>query len=163
MIAIEPHPDSFRYLLRNLSVNGINNVIPIRAACWNRVEPVTLTGDAPERHRIINLQAPDLESVKANGVTVDGLVEGLGLVRVDWIKCDVEGAECEVLEGARLVLRRFRPTLLVEVHGAWERLTALLGEVGYCVEESKLDRPLGRRGFIRARPSHNLNGEARMP
>jgi hypothetical protein len=51
--------------------------------------------------------------LEVNGVTVDGLVQGLGLARLDWMKIDVEGAECEVLEGARQVLQFFE----IEVHG----------------------------------------------
>ncbi len=47
--------------------------------------------------------------------TIDDLVAGWGLERVDVIKADVEGAELAVLRGAREVLRRDRPVLLLEV------------------------------------------------
>jgi hypothetical protein len=41
-------------------------------------------------------------------------LDGLGLDRVDLIKIDVEGMEAEVLRGARGVLERLKPQLLVE-------------------------------------------------
>jgi hypothetical protein len=123
----------------------------VRAACWNRVEPVRLEGSHEESERWTAKGSKSRRDIlEVNGVTVDGLVQGLGLARLDWMKIDVEGAECEVLEGARQVLHRFRPILLVEVHGTWERLRTLLDEVGYVIEKVRAE-PGGWRGFIRAR------------
>jgi len=154
VVAVEPHPENFGLLLQNLALNSIFNCIPVRAACWNKAGPVWLTG---ERFRsseyTISSHASHPEGMWVNGVTLDRLVEGLGLQRLDWIKIDVEGTECEVLEGARQVLHRFRPILLVEVHGTWERLRTLLDEVGYVIEKVRAE-PGGWRGFIRAR--HHL-------
>jgi FkbM family methyltransferase len=48
--------------------------------------------------------------------TLDDLVTRLGVIRLDRIKIDVEGAELEVLRGGTGVLRRFRPELLIEDH-----------------------------------------------
>ena len=48
--------------------------------------------------------------------TVDIVVERHGLVRADWLKIDVEGAEVEVLKGAEQTLRRFKPRILIENH-----------------------------------------------
>lgn len=46
--------------------------------------------------------------------SVDSLVSELGLSRVDYIKIDVEGAELDVLEGARDTLMRFKPIVVME-------------------------------------------------
>jgi len=35
--------------------------------------------------------------------------------RIDFVKCDVEGHEEEVLEGGAAILERFRPTILIEI------------------------------------------------
>jgi FkbM family methyltransferase len=55
------------------------------------------------------------------------------------IKCDVEGAEILVLQGARTILERCRPTLLVSVHppylprfdGSVDEIQELLKQAGY--------------------------------
>jgi hypothetical protein len=52
-------------------------------------------------------------------ITVDSFVAHRKLARVDWIKCDVEGAELYVLLGAQATLRRFHPTLLLEIEERW--------------------------------------------
>jgi len=43
--------------------------------------------------------------------TIDSLVESLGLPRVDFIKMDIEGAECKALAGARRTLQTWKPRL----------------------------------------------------
>ncbi|MBN9374576.1 MAG: FkbM family methyltransferase, partial [Cellulomonas sp.] len=57
------------------------------------------------RHRSIDVRVD----------TLDGLVDRLGLPRLDLIKADVEGAEDRLLAGGEATLRRFRPHLLVEL------------------------------------------------
>jgi hypothetical protein len=50
--------------------------------------------------------------------TLDNLLKSRGINRVDWIKIDVEGAEYEVLKGAKEILSANNHiSILVEVHG----------------------------------------------
>lgn len=77
----------------------------------------TQTGGVSERHTVVT-------------VTLDWLAQRLP--RPDLIKIDVEGAELEVLQGAREVLRSARPVLLCEVCAEQSAaVTALLHELGY--------------------------------
>jgi hypothetical protein len=48
--------------------------------------------------------------------TVDEMSDSLQLQRLDFIKSDVEGYECEVLKGGSRTFQRFRPVILVEVN-----------------------------------------------
>ena len=56
------------------------------------------------------------------------MVKILNLRRIDAIKVDVEGAEIEVLKGAKESLARYKPILLIEVHGEkqWKLLKETL-------------------------------------
>jgi hypothetical protein len=63
------------------------------------------------------------------------------------IKIDVEGAELLVLEGAKTLLKRYRPILMIAVHPTWlppdqtaGRLFALLRSFGYQVIDSRVVR-----------------------
>jgi len=47
-------------------------------------------------------------------VSLDEVVTMQGLDRLDFIKIDCEGAELEILEGARETLSRFHPTVVLE-------------------------------------------------
>jgi FkbM family methyltransferase len=54
-----------------------------------------------------------------------------GLSIADVMKIDVEGAEVEVLEGARETLRSTRPILFIDLHGTNDRVAQLLRELDY--------------------------------
>jgi FkbM family methyltransferase len=47
--------------------------------------------------------------------TLDTIVATLSIERVDFIKADIEGWELALLRGAENTLRRFRPTMLIEL------------------------------------------------
>ncbi|MEM2292956.1 MAG: FkbM family methyltransferase [Candidatus Aenigmatarchaeota archaeon] len=47
---------------------------------------------------------------------LDNIFQTYGLKRIDLIKIDVEGAELDVLKGARAILMNYMPILMVEVH-----------------------------------------------
>lgn len=71
-------------------------------------------------------------SVQVGLTTLDDYYTDARPVR--FIKCDVEGHECDVLRGARRILVRDRPILLLEIHaGEMEKghIGRYLSELGY--------------------------------
>lgn len=69
-------------------------------------------------------------------LTVDELVEILQLPRVDFIKCDAEGSDLDIIRGARQTLVRYRPRLAVCTYHADDhflQLAEFLKELGYQV------------------------------
>ncbi len=65
----------------------------------------------------------------ATATTLDSYVERENLQKVDFIKLDVDGYECQVLRGALKTLERFRPVILSEL------APYHLAEAGESVEE----------------------------
>jgi len=65
--------------------------------------------------------ARELRTYRCEAVTVDGYLAARGEAPPDFIKCDVEGAELRVLEGAVATLRRRPPLLHLEVNPTWSR------------------------------------------
>ena len=73
---------------------------------------------------------------KYPAATLDSADMGSKRDRLDWLKIDVEGHELEVLRGAAETLRRFKPTIILEVHTfldatLLDRCIALLKGYGY--------------------------------
>jgi hypothetical protein len=73
-----------------------------------------------------------LSDIKVAVARLDDLLSAGEIPPPDFVKIDVEGAEVEVLEGARETLARFGPTLIVELHGTGVLLTQVLASIGYC-------------------------------
>lgn len=59
----------------------------------------------------------DIDHVPVPLLSLDDFVTAEKLPRVDLIKIDVEGHEMAVLRGARTLLQRFGPSLIVEIEG----------------------------------------------
>lgn len=82
--------------------------------------------------------------------TIDVVAAALDLDRLDFIKADIEGWEMALLRGAEESLRRFRPTLLIELAAAHlaragDRLDdafAFLAGLGYAAFELSPDGKL---------------------
>jgi FkbM family methyltransferase len=121
VVAIEATDWAFARLQRNISLNGDikDTVKPIQALLMQGNEPTeTLTevyaswSLLEEGHAIHGGQLRSTS--QAERIKLDDLVQKLGLTRVDFIKMDVDGHECHVLQGAEATIRKFKPQLLVE-------------------------------------------------
>jgi len=78
---------------------------------------------------------------------LDDLVDELGLKRVDFIKCDAEGADLKILRGAYRTLDRFHPKLAFCTYHEpdhFDEMRAFLKPLGYRVKGKGL-RSVGPR------------------
>ena len=51
--------------------------------------------------------------IEVNTITLDKFVEDNNIQRVDFIKADIEGSECDMLDGAKMVLKEFSPKISI--------------------------------------------------
>lgn len=136
--AFEPLPGNVRHLRRHIALNALENVTVMEAAVSDR------SGSAHF------LQAPSNAMGRLaaeGGITVRTMALDEFCARAggpDLVKMDVEGAESAVLEGARRMLCRHRPILLLATHGRDQerRCVGILRELGY--EISYLDGSAAR-------------------
>lgn len=118
VVAIEPSPASFERLQEHLSRNSISSVTAIRAGCLDTPSrlPLFIASDLnPGKTSLSPANAHSGSKVLVRVDTLDALLDGVHLSRLDVIKIDVEGAELGVLGGATETLRRFRPTVICEL------------------------------------------------
>lgn len=109
VFAFEP-TSTFEMLEQNLAANGVEGVTVVRSAI----------SDATGRRRdkIYRIWGADPDDADFDFVTLDDFCEAERLQRIDLIKIDVDGFELEVILGARRILERFRPVLIVEINHA---------------------------------------------
>ena len=134
--AFEPDPDVCRRLSENVLRNGFSNVEVVQAAVCSRTGSTAFARADPHISpdmglgRIGNsITAPSL--IRVRSVALDDFVRDA--LPPDVIKCDVEGAETEVLQGARSLFERQKPVIVCELHSAegTESVKALLVQIGY--------------------------------
>jgi FkbM family methyltransferase len=130
VIAVEAHPYNFKMLQRNISLNGLTNVIAIKCALYSKKARLKLYLPDEElgytmHHSLMTnylvakySEKIEQKYIEVEAYTLDSLLQFNGIDQVNWIKIDVEGAEYEVLRGAKEILSaNKRISILVEVHG----------------------------------------------
>lgn len=119
--AFEPNPTVYALLCEHLEMNGmLGNVNPFCEAAWHEVAQLTLSIHLETATGCGTLGKPTVPSIhqwQVPAFPLDVLLHGNGIGHVDLIKIDAEGAEKFVLQGAKRLIERYRPALLVEV--AW--------------------------------------------
>ncbi len=130
VIAVEAHPYNFKILEHNLRLNKLKNVSALNWAVYSKKARLKLylpdedLGYTMHHSLMTNYLASkyskEIEGryIEVEADTLDNLLKIRGVTEVNWIKIDVEGAEYEVLRGAKEILSiNKRISVLVEVHG----------------------------------------------
>lgn len=167
VFAFEPHPFAFEQLRKNVSLNGLDNVVAVNAAVGDGPgqttlhasdQEVALSSIRPVQEELDRRFTVDIltldgffgldEDVELPQVTALGPRETAASARVSVIKMDIQGAELLALRGARRLLERDRPILVLEEWPAGyerfgysvEALKTYLGELGYAFFTLRMGR-----------------------
>ena len=137
VISFEADPEIAARLRENLARNRFSHASVEQKAVWSetttvsfaRVDPAT----SPDRG--LGHVSPDSsrDTITVGAVSLDRYVTAEDCP--DFLKCDVEGAEAEVFQGANRLLAERRTILLVEMHGPENHhtLTEKFVRLGYTV------------------------------
>ncbi len=152
--AFEPAPENVDAIRANTEANGFADRIelhPVAVAAAAGRDRFLVVEDASWSHLADRGRHPLTRAeLEVDVVALDDLE----LDPPDVIKIDVEGSEAAVLEGARGVIERARPVLIVELHETNAEVCDLLDDLRYRAEN--LDGPVAPRAagavHILARP-----------
>jgi len=134
IVALEPSTREFQRLTFHVTLNDLRNVrcLQIAASSTSGEAMLKIGSEWNSGHNtfgeFFDESVEMLREERVPTQTVDALVAGQGLERVDLIKIDVEGHEYQVLAGAVQTIMRFRPRILIEV------FEETLRRQGACVE-----------------------------
>jgi FkbM family methyltransferase len=137
VISFEPLPDNLLNLRENVKRNQFRNVqiLPLALGAANE-EEVFQVSERPTWGKLksVGSEPPDkyLSDIKVSVRRLDDLISEGVIQPPDFVKIDVEGAEVDVVEGAKETLALYGPTLIIELHGTGNLLTQLFAKIGYC-------------------------------
>ena len=109
VLALEPIPENLRIQKTNVELNHLTNVVVIGKAAGPNCDRVPMNSDSNGSVRIKGKNTLDIECI-----TLDELSNQLKITPT-FVKIDVEGFECKVLEGSQSILSKV-PALFVEIH-----------------------------------------------
>lgn len=111
---------NYSLLIKNLAVNNCKNVKAHNMAVCDSRGTVTYSRENNHPSSDFCIKTDEiigrsLKCVSVDSITLDDFLESNGIVP-DVMKIDVEGAEMQVLNGARQTLKKYRPVLFLEIH-----------------------------------------------
>lgn len=121
VISFEPMDQIFEAFEENISLNpSYSNVFfPIKKGLSDTPGKLQLYGKPGDNEGVNTMFPTSSHSVLIQEITLSTLdkeLEGLGVEKVDFIKLDVEGAELQVLKGAKTTIQKFKPKWMIEIN-----------------------------------------------
>ena len=143
VFAFEPSPAAHDGLQRHVRLNALDAIVtPVRAAVGaERATARLVVAETPGESRFATATDHDATTVAVPVTTIDEFCAHERLTP-DFIKIDVEGAELDVLRGARETIRRTRGrlALFVEMHPSiWRRSGLTIADVRAELDAQQLD------------------------
>ena len=121
--AFEPIPYIFQYLERHIGINEIENISTFNFGFSDTVGEKTFywTKNETGSSSMKNIQERSrINKVKCKVTTIDHFLKNRNK-SIDFIKCDVEGAELFVFKGAIKTLKQCRPVIFTEMLRKWSK------------------------------------------
>ena len=136
VIAIEPHPFNYRLLMNNVEFNKLTNIKALRLALssFNGVVKLYLSNRSGTHSLRFRKNSSKYLEVQAK--TLDTIIEELNISKVDLIKIDAEGAELEIIRGAKNTVKRNDVFLSIAAYHTpteAQEISTYLQEIGFKV------------------------------
>jgi FkbM family methyltransferase len=156
IIAIEPSPENFEYLQKNIKLQNTQSIQAFNIAVGNTEGKIKFL--VYENASNSGMVIPDGEEQKWPGevievpiIKVDSLLQEKNITKIDFLRMDVEGYEFHIFEGMQETLNQHKPIIHIEVHKSimgdettkkWFKMMQKFGyEVKYYVPR-EIDTPM---------------------
>ncbi|MCS7093678.1 MAG: FkbM family methyltransferase [Candidatus Aenigmarchaeota archaeon] len=119
-ISVEPNPDYYEQLLKNIELNGLGGkIFPVNKAVSSKISKI--------RIKYKN------KTISSETTTIDNLVKKYKLEPVNLLKIDVEGYEYHTLIGSKNTIEKFKPKIIIEIHSRkiLRKILRYLNKYGY--------------------------------
>lgn len=139
--AFEPVPATYEILARNIELNNYGEVISIYNYGVGRAQGFASIASF-NKENIGGTELKEDENGNIELLSIDSFSPHL--IKLDFMKIDVEGFEIQVLEGAERTIQRFKPTISIEIFEEnFENINQWLNNRGY-----KMKKKYGYRDYV---------------
>lgn len=118
--SFEPTPSTRSVLKEVVKINGCDHNVRVRSEAVSKQKGTFFfydTGDLVSNANSLVQTDRSANKIEVNAVSLDEFAEEQNAV-INCLKIDVEGAELDLLEGAKNVFKKMRPAALLSLHPA---------------------------------------------
>ena len=148
VLAIEPFPDNYNLLQKNIRINNLRNVIAINKALSdeNGTEKIYIAKINSGGHSTVKEYISG-DSLEVRSVTLSRIITDYKVKKIDFLKMDCEGAEYKILFGTPKSILNKVDKIVMEYHTVGkdknvEYLTKFLCRSGFEVKLSADNSPI---------------------
>ena len=120
--SFEPIPETFAQVKRNTELNEAKNITLNNVALSDKIQTLTfyysptITGASSS----VNITENDsMVKLECETNTIDRFIKENNIAKLDFIKCDVEGAEFMVYKGGAESIEKYKPIVFTEMLRKW--------------------------------------------
>ncbi len=122
ILAFEPIPKTYDYLKRNIEINGVKNIEKYNFGFSEKKGNYILYYN-PKLSVATSLQRlyddKEVVPIKCKLKKLDDFAKEKGLSKIDFIKCDIEGAEILAIKGGLETIEKTHPVIFLEMLRKW--------------------------------------------
>lgn len=141
LYSFEPIPQTFENFSRNIAINGNLPVKKYNFGFYSDDTALTLYYDSEcsGKTSAANLADVEVSEVSCMFKKMDSFVKDENIKALDFVKCDVEGAEYFVFQGGLETIKKFKPIIFSEMLRKWSAkfdyhpndIISFLSKIGY--------------------------------
>ena len=142
--AFEPIPASRTLMNEHIDINNISNVNVLSYGVSDEIKKVSFTNSShlSANSYILEGDTPnDGDMLEVECISIDSGISEKGFKPPSIIKIDVEGAEFDVLKGAKETIKKYKPIIFLATHdsiveGVTQSCISFLENLGYDVSST---------------------------
>lgn len=136
--SFEPDESNHAVLLQNIAKHNLTNVTPIKKGVYGETTTLSFTSTSSANSMLARSENSD--TVAIDVLSLADAYKQFGLTRLDFVKMDIEGAELEVIEGAKDFLKEKNVHFAIasyhnrDTQQTYIKLEKMFSAIGYKVE-----------------------------
>jgi len=115
--AFEPHPDNYRLLEENISLNNITNVFSEQKAVWSKEKELTIhLTKFKTNNSAYKREGLEGGEITVESKTIEDVMREHNIERINFLKLDCEGSEFEIIKSLKAGTLERIDKLVFEFH-----------------------------------------------
>ena len=115
VIAVEPDSVNFDCLSKNVQQLSSNNINCLNAAVWNETGYLSFSSEQNMGSSAISIAGSRGDVKQVECFIISDIAAKYNLDHIDFIKCDIEGAEAYIFQDEAF-FQKYKPKILLETH-----------------------------------------------